>query len=157
MKIILSLAALLLFAPSGFCAGPDRASTADSVYIDGGNTWGAREVKMSTFASVVISSAATDSGLGISSWRKRTVINGSTCAVLGIAPSGTGNTSYDQSNSVTLGSTTANSATLITAGNSLEITHQAAIEGIWKMPNSTGTPANLAAGRGAIVIEEYWK
>lgn len=156
-NLLLSALFILLLSSAGFASGPDRGSTTDSVYTDGGNKWPTREVKMSTSAAVILSSAAADAGLGASSWRKRTITNLSTCSVLGLYPDDTTNTTYNYSNGLTLSSMTTTEVA-VTAGNTVTIDHQGAIKGIWKdNQGAADTVATLGAKRGALVTEQYWK
>lgn len=156
-NLLLSALFVLLFGSAGFASGPDRASTSDSVYTDGGNKWPSREIRMSTSAAVIISSAPADAGLGVNAWRKRIITNLSTSSVLGLYPDDTANTTYDYSDGITLSSMTTVES-IVTVGNTITIDHQAAIKGIWKTKDGDAyTPDSLRGARGALVTEQYWK
>lgn len=155
-KILIAIGLIFLTGPLAF-AGPERSVTVDAFYFDSGNKFVCREVKMSTSAAVIISSAAPDAGLQTSVWRKRTITNLSTTSVLGLYPSNTTNTTYDYSSGVTLSSTT-QGLSVRAFGNTYETNNQGAIKGIWAATEGTAdTPASLAAKKGAVVCEEYWK
>ena len=157
MKKILFILSVLFFSGSALFAGPERSSTTDAVFTDNGNKIVCREVKMSTSAAVVLSSAPASSGYGNSAWRKRTITNMSTSSVMGIYPSDTTNTTYDYSDGITLSSmTTSNPVKAI--GNTQEFFGQYALKAIWNVIGGTiYTPSSLISGRGALVCEEYWE
>ena len=135
-KFIIPLCLVSLFLCSNrlYSAGGDEKAMTSAVYMETGNTMKLISVPINTNTVVLISSAPADANLGINEWRERFIINLSTIANLVIYPN---NKEYSLATATstysvfTLSSCTAANIGVPTASNSLKITYQGAVYGIW--------------------------
>lgn len=132
-------------------AAVDGKATTDSVYEEYGNKRRLISVTQSTTSVVLISSAATASGLGINSWREREIINFSSSAAMAIYYDNTTYTVYKSSFGVILSSATSGIGIKTSGGANVHLTHyQGPIWAIWDTNGSNG-------GAGAGGHEDYQK